>query len=157
MNQLTELLLALFILNLGIAFGAGLYETRIVLPHWFPKSAKTGYRIDLAAMHRLDSGRRFWAFITTAPLTLLTLANLFMAWQTSQPGHVWWLAAALITLVERLLTFTFFIPTIIRLQRADLFTTDRANQVISSWIGVNYIRNGLTLISFCCALIALAH
>ena len=31
---MTEVLLWLFVINLGIAFGAGLYESRITVPQW---------------------------------------------------------------------------------------------------------------------------
>ena len=116
---MTTLLLALFILNLGTAFGAGLYETKIVLPKWFHKSAGAGYSVNTAAMQELDSGRTFWAFVTTGPLTLLTLTNLIFAWQSNQPGQLWWLVATLITLLERISTFTFFIPTAIKFQKAE--------------------------------------
>ncbi|MEZ0540097.1 anthrone oxygenase family protein [Fibrella arboris] len=150
--SISYLVLSLFILNLGTAFGAGLYETQLVLPHWFPKAAASGYRVDPEAMHRLDSGRKFWAFVTTVPLTLLTLANVYMALQTTHPGTTWWLAATLITLVERLSTFAFFIPTIIRLQRTDQVTPAQTNRMVSAWLGINYIRNGLTLLAFLLAL-----
>jgi hypothetical protein len=33
-----EVLLWLFVINHGIAFGAGLYEQRMVLPQWFSRS-----------------------------------------------------------------------------------------------------------------------
>ena len=69
-------LLWLFVLNQGIAVGAGLYEQRLVLPLWFVPSP-VGPRVDTDAMRRIDSGRRFWAFVTTGPLTLLTLVGLF--------------------------------------------------------------------------------
>ncbi len=36
-EYITEALLWLFVLNLGIAFGAGLYEQRIILPQWFSR------------------------------------------------------------------------------------------------------------------------
>jgi hypothetical protein len=61
-------LLWLFVINLGIVVGAGLYENRVVVPQWAS-----------APPHSLlapDSGLRFWAFATTGALTLLTLANL---------------------------------------------------------------------------------
>lgn len=76
---------------------------------------ESGYRVNMKAMHEVDSGRKFWAFVTTGPLTLLTLANLIIAWQSQSTGRDWWLAAALITLIERTGTFSFFIPTVIKL------------------------------------------
>ena len=54
---------------------------------------------------RDDTGQRFWAFTTTVPLTLLTHANLFLAWKASGPVPAWWLAAGLAALADRLSTF----------------------------------------------------
>ena len=36
-----DILLWLFVINHGIAFGAGLYEQRVVLPQWFSRSSGT--------------------------------------------------------------------------------------------------------------------
>jgi hypothetical protein len=38
-----EILLWLFVINLGIAFGAGLYESRITVPQWLTFSQDSGY------------------------------------------------------------------------------------------------------------------
>ncbi len=73
---LPEILLWLFVLNLGITLGAGLYEMRVVVPLW--ASAPP------ASIGHPDSGRRFWAFVTTGPLTLLCLANLYYAWRSGR-------------------------------------------------------------------------
>jgi hypothetical protein len=37
-STLAKILLWLFVIDLGIAFGAGLYEHRIVLSHWISKA-----------------------------------------------------------------------------------------------------------------------
>lgn len=60
-------LLWLFVINLGIAFGAGLYEHRIVVSQWVTGSAQGG-GWDAEAVRRDDMGRLFWAFVTTGPL-----------------------------------------------------------------------------------------
>lgn len=152
MTYLPALLLGAFVLNLGTAFGAGLYEARIIIPRWFPKSASTGFGIDTDAMQQLDAGRKFWAFVTTGPLTLLTLANLMLVWLSPSPAHTWWLAAVLVTLLERIGTFTFFIPTIIRLQQSN----QASSRLIPRWVGLNYARNALTLLAWVLALRALS-
>ncbi|GAB2875009.1 anthrone oxygenase family protein [Hymenobacter ruber] len=145
----SAILLWLFVLNLGVAFGAGLYETRIILPQWFNRSAE-GYRVDGPAMARTDVGRRFWGPVTTLPLTLLTFANLAMAWSAPGPRHGWWLAAAMLALAERLGTFAFFIPVALRLQRAaDDAPTAR---LVAWWVRLNYGRNLLTLLAWLAAL-----
>ncbi len=142
------MLLWLFIIFLGIAFGAGLYESRVVVPMWTSDPP--------ASLASPDSGRRFWAFVTTGPLTLLTVANLVAALQTQGPARAWWLAAAIVTLVERAATFGYFIPTIIRLQRNPTLTQAAVRTALARWVRLNYVRNTLTLVAWIAALKALA-
>src|SRR5262245_29102217 len=78
-NTLGSALLWLFVINLGIACGAVLYEHRIVVFRWVDRSAAPIVRWDAHAALHDDAGRRFWAFVTTVPLTLLTIANLLAA------------------------------------------------------------------------------
>src|SRR5262245_23487518 len=109
--NIAEILLESFIINLGIALGAGLYEARMILPFWFHKTTGGSYEVDVEAMHNIDTGRKFWAFVTTMPLTLLTILNFVFACKATGPLYGWWLTAALIILLERIGTFAFFIPT----------------------------------------------
>src|SRR4029079_7055615 len=71
-------LLWLFVLNLGIAFGAGLYEHRINIPRWLTDTGAPHW--NAGAAQQDDVGRRFWVLVTTIPSTLLTIANLLAAW-----------------------------------------------------------------------------
>ena len=41
-SSISTTLLWLFVINLGIAFGAGLYEHRIVVPNWISSSDDSG-------------------------------------------------------------------------------------------------------------------
>lgn len=152
---MAEILLWLFIVNLGTAFGAGIYETRIVLPQWFKKTPNGQYTVNHQAMAETDTGRKFWGMVTTMPLTLLTIANLIMAWQSNAPQHNWWLLAGLIVLVERLSTFAFFIPTAIKLSKGGL-DTDKTSSSVTWWLRLNYLRNLLTLMGWLMALYVLS-
>jgi len=143
--NLTEILLVCSVVNLGIALGAGLYEVRVVLPLWFNKLAGGGYTVNFGNMKAIDSGRKFWGFVTTAPLTLLMIANLVFCFQSRPPLHDWWVAAAIILLTERLATFTFFIPTAIKLQKGESLTLVKMSKLVTWWVRLNYVRNGLTL------------
>ena len=155
-QYIPDILLWLFVINLGIAFGAGLYEQRVILPQWFSHSSGGRIRVNSAAMRSTDVGRRFWAFVTTVPLTLLTLANLVVAWQSQGPRREWWLGAALITLAERIATFSYFIPTALRLMRADALPSAKVEAMASHWIAFNYVRAALALIGWLAALRALS-
>jgi Domain of unknown function (DUF1772) len=145
--DLSDIVLWLFVINLGIVCGAGLYEARVVVPLWASAPPES--------LRSPDSGRRFWAFTTTIPLTLLTLVSLFMAWGGQQPLHQYWLFAALVTLVDRAVTFSYFIPTMLRLQRASGMSASDVRTKFSQWTRANYARNALTLIAWLAALKAL--
>ena len=101
----STIVLWLFVINLGIAFGAGVHEHRIVVSRWLSSSPAAGAHWRAEAARQDDTGRRFWAFVSTLPLTLLTLANLFAAWRAAGTVRGWWLAAALAALAERAFTF----------------------------------------------------
>jgi hypothetical protein len=154
--SISELLLWLFVLNLGIACGAGLYETRLVVPQWFSPARPAGYQVHGEAMHRLNSGLKFWAYVTTGPLTLLTLANLAAASQSTGPQQAWWLGAGLVTLLERVGTFAFFIPTAIRLTHPERLLPRVASRLATRWVRLNHVRTLLTVVGWLLALRALA-
>ena len=142
----TVVLLWLFVINLGIAFGAGLYESRVVAPLW--ASAPP------ASLRTPESGLRFWAFVTTGPLTLLTLASLYFGWKAGGALGAWWLAAAIVALVERLSTFAFFIPTMLRLQRSTQ-PTEQVGEQFHRWRLFGYGRLTLDFAAWLLAMRAL--
>ena len=70
-ESISKVLLWLFVINLGIAFGAGLYEARIEFPQWLIYSAESGYHWNAEVARQANTGPRFWVFVTTIPLTCL--------------------------------------------------------------------------------------
>jgi hypothetical protein len=140
-HTIAAVFLWLFVLNLGIAFGAGLYEHRIVVSRWISSSPESGTHWNAEAVRQDDTGRRFWAFVTTVPLTLLTLANVFAGWKASGPLRGWWLAAAIAALADRIFTFSYFIPAMIGLMGA----ADSPESVAAAarWSNLNYVRHAL--------------
>lgn len=152
-RAIANVLLWLFVINLGIAFGAGLYEHRIVVPQWITQDG-TGSHWDAEAVRRDDTGLKFWAYVTTGPLTLLTLANLFVAWRASGPPRRWRLAASLAALADRILTFAYFIPTMIGLMNAA--DTPASVAAAERWANLNYVRHAFVLGAWLAALKALS-
>lgn len=139
-------------MNLGTAFGAGLYETVMLLPSWFPNLRAKERGINSALMRETDPGRRFWGMVTTVPLTLVTLVNAYLAFHSSGPTRGWWLAAVLLVSLERLLTFTFFIPVALKLMRAETPATPAVLDLAAAWTTLNHVRNALTLLGWLMAL-----
>jgi len=52
----------LFVINLGIVFGTGLYKHRVVVSTWIPSAPEAGAHWNADAARQDDAGRRFWAF-----------------------------------------------------------------------------------------------
>ena len=120
------------------------------MPNWISSSDDSGAHWNAEAVRRDNTGLRFWAFVTTGPLTLLTLANLFAAWRASGAVRGWWLAAALAALADRAVTFSYFIPTMVGLMGAP----DSAESVAaaSRWANLNYVRHAMVLGAWLAAL-----
>jgi hypothetical protein len=137
-----KVLLWLFVINLGIALGAGIYEQRVVIPQWEHIPPQTWP----------NTGIEFWAYVTTVPLTLLTLANFVAAWVEQGPRRRWWLGAAVISVVERIATFSYFIPTMVWLQGTEGLPEAEVQAALSQWLLLDYGRHVLTLAGWLAAL-----
>jgi hypothetical protein len=149
-RSVSGFLLWLFVINLGIALGAGLYEHRIAIPEWLVTSGASGPHWNADAVSRFDTGRRFWAFVTTGPLTLVTLANLFGAWRSSGVIRGYWLGAAIAALADRVFAFAYFIPTMVGLMGSP--DSPASIATATAWSNLNYLRH---LIVFAAYLLAL--
>jgi magnesium-transporting ATPase (P-type) len=154
-NRNTELffkiLLWLFVINLGIALGAGLYEARIVFPQWLIPVPETGYRWNAEAARQANTGLRFWIYVTTIPLTLLTLVNAIAAWNQRGKLRRWWLGAVGVALLDRIFTFSYFVPTMLRLMDGDLSETAAVSTALQ-WAHLNHFRHFIVLVALVAAL-----
>ena len=151
-----EILLWLFVINLGIAFGAGLYESRIVVPQWFCFSPSMEYRWNAEAARDANVGLRFWVYVTTVPLTFLTAGSLIAVWWTRDAVRSWWLIGVAATLVDRVMTFTYFIPTMINLMKPESVAPSKGTAKAQQWVRLGYIRHAATLIAWLAAQKALS-
>jgi hypothetical protein len=85
----------------------------------------------------------FWVYVTTVPLTVL--ANLIAAWLTQGPMRFWYLTAVCIVIVERVATFSYFIPTMVRLMSTEGLADGDIKAALSHWLLMNLGRHVLTL------------
>ncbi len=152
MESIAHVVLWLFVINLGIAFGAGLYEGRIVVPQWLSRSGGSAYRWNAEAARDANVGLRFWAFVTTVPLTLLTLASLVVVWWTPEVVRPWWSGAIAAALVDRAMTFAYFIPTMLRLMKDEASARSEAVAKARQWVNLGYIRHAATLAAWLASL-----
>jgi hypothetical protein len=150
MTTNVPLVLWLFVVNLGLVFGAGVYEQRVVAPRWLVHQPGRPSRWDGAAARVDDVGRRFWVFAATLPLTVLTFTSLALAWRAGSAAHAWWLAAASLAAIERLATAGYFIPVMIRLMRAA--EAPGVVAMATRWSRLNALRHVLVLAAWLAAL-----
>jgi uncharacterized membrane protein len=149
-----KLLLWLFVINLAISVGAGLYESRIQVPEWIGQTEEGVPRWDAEAATEANTGLRFWAFVSTGPLTLLTIANLYFGWRARGEPRRWWLAAGAVALGERAFTFSYFIPTMIGLMGMPTGDPEAA-AIATQWASLNNLRSALSVVAFLASLKAL--
>ena len=68
---------------------------------------------------------------------LLTLANLVATWQDQGARRYWWLGAVAITVAERSATFSYFIPTLIRLMSTEDLPESEVKATLLQWRRLN--------------------
>ncbi len=82
------------------------------------------------------------------------MASLFAAWRSTGAWRGWWLGALTAALADRLVTFGYFIPTMMRLM-ASPDSPDAVSTALQ-WSSFNYGRHALLLIALLAALKAFA-
>ncbi|NJM72041.1 MAG: DUF1772 domain-containing protein [Scytonema sp. RU_4_4] len=147
----TQILLWLFVINLGIALGAGLYEARIELPQWLIVLPESGYQWNAMGARQANTGLRFWVYVTTVPLTLLTLVNAIAAWRSRGILRRWWLGAAGMAAADRIFTFSYFVPTMVKLMSGTLPESEAVSTALQ-WANLNHFRHVIVLIAWLAAL-----
>jgi hypothetical protein len=89
-------------------------------------------------------------------LTVLTILNAVAAWLTQGPRRPWHLAAVSVVIVERLATFSYFIPTMVRLMGSEGMAEADVRTTLSQWLLMDQGRHLLTLVGWLLGLKALS-
>lgn len=137
-SRVSTVLLWLLVINLGVALGAGLYESRITVPDWIDTSGPVP-EWNPEAARADDTGRRFWVGVTTVPLTLLAVANLFAGWRAPRAVRRWWIGAAATAIADRAFTLGYFVPAMIGLMRRP--NSGEAVADALRWAQLNHVRH----------------
>jgi hypothetical protein len=136
--SVSRVLLWLFVVALGIQIGAGIYETRVIVPLWSSAPPESVVAYNLQAL-RPESGTRFWIFATPL-LGLLGLANLFVAWRSNAGVRAWWLFAAAAVVVVVAVTFIYFVPELMRFAAWREGAGAPIESRVRLWVALNWVR-----------------
>jgi hypothetical protein len=133
-----KLIVWLLVIFTGIAFGAGVYEARVEIPQWL--GTVDGVITWKATVAKAaDPGLHFWAFVTTGPITLLTLLSALFVWRSQGYVRRWWLVVLTFLLIDRTMTFGYFIPTMVELMSGKMSPAD-AVATAQQWSNLNIVR-----------------
>lgn len=151
----TSALVWLLAVALGLQTGAGLYETRVLVPLWAsapPQSVLAYFTNPL----RPNSGRRFWIVLTPV-VGIVSLVNLIAAWQSGGPLRLWWLGASGASVVVVAVTFGYFVPALLGLARAGERSAEEVARAVRWWVGLNWVRVAVLVGAWLAALKALTY
>lgn len=153
---MSRLALGLFVMILGIDIGAGLYESRVVVPLWSAGVPRTLVAGDPYGRVAIDAGMRFWAFITPA-VGLAAAVSLGFGLSAPRPRLTWQVAASAIELCAFAMTMIYFKPTLMRLflGHGDGLSSAAIAATVRRWIGWNWVRIALSLAAWGAGLRAL--
>lgn len=142
------------VVGLGIQTGAGLFETRVLVPLWAsaPPASVVAYN---AQPLRPDTGRRFWLLLTPT-VGLISLINLVLAWLSRGAQRAWWLGAAATAVAVVAVTFAYFVPVLLWLVRADERPAGQVAAKVRWWVRLNWLRVLALVLAWLAALKALS-
>ncbi|HJQ38517.1 MAG TPA: hypothetical protein VKB93_15370 [Thermoanaerobaculia bacterium] len=153
MNVTTIALWAL-VIALGIQVGAGIFETRVLVPLWSsnPPASLTEF---YAQPLRPDSGRRMWVILSPMT-TLISVVNFVLALMSRTPWRQWWLASAACSLAVMVATFAYFVPALMSFARSAEHPSAMVADQTRRWVILNYLRALVLILGWVAGLKAFA-
>src|SRR5690348_12211794 len=109
----TTIVIILLLLTVTLSMGGGLYEILVIYPNWKHNVHPRTLRDKLESSGQNNAAKRFWPLVSPAQ-GLLAMLNIIMACWHHGAGQGYWLAAAIVIFVTRVITFSYFIPVMIR-------------------------------------------
>ncbi len=135
-----RLMLWMLILWSAVQLGGGLYEKRAVIPLWSsdPTPETLGRRLEESG--HTGSSMRFWPFVSPV-VFLLALVNAVVAWRYDGPARPWWLAASGGLVAMSVLTYAYFVPTLLSLMhRANTYSPEQLTRSLTLWLTLSNVR-----------------
>ena len=109
----------------------------IVYPNWKYNVEPHTLRAKLESSGQMNSGKRFWPLVSPAQ-GLLSIINIILAWNYTGEAHNYWLAAAITIFVNRLITFAYFIPEMLRkIMQPEQVEATRLQAIVRRWTALS--------------------
>jgi len=136
----------------SLNIGGGLYECLVVYPNWNKDVTPANLVPKLKSSGQWLANRRFWPLVS--PLQgLLTLVNLVFAWRYNGEAHSFWLAAAWLVFLGRVVTFIFFVPPMLQqFMKPEQAAPDKLQQSVQRWTKLSPLRLPVELLAWVLAM-----
>lgn len=154
-TKISQVFLRLFITFLSFEAGAGLYETRVLIPLWSSSPPETIRNWNSTLTIR--SRERFWKLIHPA-LILSAVVTLAAGWKTPPKHRKWLLMSTLASLLVEVASLAYFVPTLVKLlvDRGQGFSDEEIMTKANTWVKLNGVRAAVGTAGFLAALRALS-
>jgi len=153
--MITTIATILLFLTVTLGLGGGLYEILVIYPGWKHDVDPLTLRSKLQSSGQILAARRFWPIASPAQV-LLSIVSIVLAWKHKCEAQAWLLAAALTVFVDRVITFSYFIPVMIRkIMQPETIEAPRLRKIVRQWTMLSPIRVVLGLIVWIMLVIAL--
>jgi len=135
--------------------GGGLYEVLVIYPGWKHDVDPLTLRAKLQSSGQILAAKRFWPIVSPAQV-LLSVINIILAWNHTGGAQAYWLAAAVAVFIGRLITFSYFIPVMIRkIMQPETIEASRLRAIVKQWIALSPLRLVIELFAWIMLVIAL--
>ena len=155
--MITTITLLLLLLSVSLSIGGGLYEVLVIYPNWKRHADPLTLRYKLESSGQNNAGKRFWPLVSPAQI-LLAIVNIIMAWKCTGAAHGYWLSAAIILLVSRIITFIYFIPVMLRkIMQPEQLEASQLQRIVKQWTALSPLRLIAELAAWILLCFALMH
>lgn len=137
--------------------GGGLYEILVIYPNWKQDVDPQTLRAKLESSGQILAAKRFWPLVSPAQ-GLLSIINIILAWRYTGDAHTYWLAASIAVFITRVITFSYFIPVMIRkIMQPEQVEAGRLQVIVNQWTALSPLRLLPELFAWCMLVVALMH
>jgi hypothetical protein len=155
--MITTIAILLLLLAVTLSLGGGLYEILVIYPNWKHDADPLTLRAKLESSGQINAAKRFWPLVSPAQV-LLSIINITLAWNYSGEAHGYWLGAAIAIFINRVITFSYFIPVMIRkIMQPEDIEASHLQSIVKQWTALSPLRLFPELLAWCLLIVALMH
>ena len=138
--MISTITLLFLLLAVTLGLGGGLYEVLVIYPLWKNDVDPAMLSGKLQSSGQLLAAKSFWPLVSPAQV-LLSIINIVLASQYSGAAHKYWLAAAVIVFIGLVITFSYFIPEMIRkIMQPENIEKARLAAIVKRWTALSPLR-----------------